>query len=113
MARLIIFANGLVPDLESARHLFRPGDVLYAVDGGTRHALALGLMPSVVIGDLDSLTQDDRQCLDAGGVEIKAIDPMESESPKTRSARSSILGRGRFSLGSISRQDSYLRIWSL
>jgi len=71
MARLIIFANGLVPDLESARHLFRPGDVLYAVDGGTRHALALGLMPSVVIGDLDSLTQDDRQCLDAGGVEIQ------------------------------------------
>ena len=50
--------------------------------------------------------------VDEGGVEIKAIDPMESESPKTRSASASILGRGRFSLGSISRQDYLIHIWS-
>jgi thiamine pyrophosphokinase len=70
MARLIIFANGFLPDLESARRLIQPGDVLYAADGGTRHALAFGLVPSVVIGDLDSLTLGDRKALDAGGVEI-------------------------------------------
>jgi thiamine pyrophosphokinase len=71
MARLIIFANGLVPELESARHLIQPGDILLAADGGTRHALALGFLPSVVIGDLDSLTSDDRRQLDAGGVEVQ------------------------------------------
>jgi thiamine pyrophosphokinase len=71
MARLIIFANGLVPDLASVRHLFQPGDILYAADGGTHYALALGLMPSVVIGDLDSLTRADRQQLDARGIEIQ------------------------------------------
>ena len=61
MSRAIIFANGLVPDLESARRLIQPGDTLIAVDGGTHHALAMGFMPSVVIGDLDSLTVEDRQ----------------------------------------------------
>jgi thiamine pyrophosphokinase len=71
MARLIIFANGILPDLESARQLIQPGDSLYAADGGTRHALALGLLPSVVIGDLDSLTPDDRQRLEAGGARIQ------------------------------------------
>ena len=71
MARLIIFANGLVPDLEAARHLFQPDDILYAADGGTQHALALGLMPSVIIGDLDSLTRDDRRKLEASEVEIQ------------------------------------------
>jgi thiamine pyrophosphokinase len=71
MARLIIFANGLVPDLAAARHLFQSGDILYAADGGTHHALALGLMPSVVIGDLDSLTREDRHQLDARDVEIQ------------------------------------------
>lgn len=71
MARLIIFANGILPDLESARQLIQPGDSLYAADGGTRHALALGLLPSVVIGDLDSLTLDDRQRLEAGGARIQ------------------------------------------
>ena len=71
MARLIIFANGLVPNLDSARHLIRPGDVLYAADGGTRHVLALGLIPSVVIGDLDSLKPEERELLEARGVEIQ------------------------------------------
>jgi thiamine pyrophosphokinase len=71
MARLIIFANGLVSDLESARRLIQPGDLLYAADGGTRHALALGLFPSVVIGDLDSLTPVERQGLEARAVDIK------------------------------------------
>ena len=71
MARLIIFANGRLPELESARHLIQSGDVIYAADGGTRHALALGMLPSVVIGDLDSLTPEDRKRLDAGGVAIR------------------------------------------
>jgi len=71
MPRLIIFANGLVPDLESARHILQAGDVLYAADGGTRHAMALGLLPSRVIGDLDSLASDDRRKLAAGDVEVQ------------------------------------------
>jgi thiamine pyrophosphokinase len=69
--RLIIFANGILPELESARRLIQAGDILIAADGGTRHILALGLFPSIVIGDLDSLSQDDRRRLDAKGVEIQ------------------------------------------
>jgi thiamine pyrophosphokinase len=69
MARCaVIFVNGFLPDIESVRQLIRPGDMLLAADGGTRHALALGLTPSVVIGDLDSLTADERRRVeDAGG----------------------------------------------
>ena len=58
---LILFANGLLPEIPAARRLIHPGDTIIAVDGGTQHALALGLMPSVIIGDLDSLTPADRQ----------------------------------------------------
>ena len=61
MSRAVIFVNGHIPDLEPVRHLIRPGDTLLAADGGTRHALALGLTPSIIIGDLDSLTEDDRR----------------------------------------------------
>ena len=70
MSRAVIFANGLVPELESARRLIQPGDTLLAADGGTHHALALGLVPSVVIGDLDSLTVDDRQRTMEKGVHL-------------------------------------------
>ncbi len=60
MARAIIFANGSLMDPETVRRFLRPDDLLIAADGGTRHALALGLTPSVIIGDLDSLSAGDR-----------------------------------------------------
>lgn len=53
--RIIIFANGDLPDLEKARALLREHDFIIAADGGTRHALALGLTPNIIVGDLDSL----------------------------------------------------------
>ncbi len=53
--RIIIFANGNLPNLEKARALIRPDDFILCADGGTRHALALGLTPNVIVGDMDSL----------------------------------------------------------
>ena len=53
--RAIIFVNGDLPNPDAARKLLRDEDYIVAADGGTRHALKLGLLPSVIIGDLDSL----------------------------------------------------------
>ena len=53
--RIIIFANGDLPNKEKARALLRDDDFIIAADGGTRHALALGFTPNIIIGDLDSL----------------------------------------------------------
>ena len=58
MSRIIILANGYLPDLEKARAIIRADDTLIAADGGTRHALALGLKPDLIIGDLDSITEE-------------------------------------------------------
>ncbi len=56
--RIIIFANGNLPNLEKARTLLRPDDFILCADGGTRHALALGLTPNVIVGDMDSLPEN-------------------------------------------------------
>jgi thiamine pyrophosphokinase len=53
--RIIIFANGDLPNKEKARAILREDDFIIAADGGTHHALALGRTPDVIIGDLDSL----------------------------------------------------------
>ncbi|MEN9562177.1 MAG: Thiamine pyrophosphokinae, partial [Chloroflexota bacterium] len=53
--RIIIFANGNLPNLEKARQLIRPDDFILCADGGTRHAIALGFTPNAIIGDMDSL----------------------------------------------------------
>jgi thiamine pyrophosphokinase len=59
MPRIILFANGIIPSLESARSLLLPDDFLLGVDAGTHHIFALDLQPHLVIGDLDSLDEDE------------------------------------------------------
>ncbi len=78
--RIIVFANGIIenPAAEAARWV-RPGDCAVAADGGTRHALAAGLMPAHVIGDLDSLSPDQRARLEAAGTTLHAHPPAKDE----------------------------------
>lgn len=59
-ARALIFANGSLPNLAAARRLLQPDTLILAADGGARHALALGLVPAFIIGDLDSLSEEDK-----------------------------------------------------
>jgi len=71
MHRIIIFANGELPYLEKARLLLHPKDYVICADGGTHHALALGLKPNLVIGDMDSIARDQFQELQKAGVAIE------------------------------------------
>jgi thiamine pyrophosphokinase len=70
MSRAVIFANGLIADIESARRLLREDDFLIAADGGTRHLLRLGLIPSFIIGDLDSLNETEQKKVTTGGARV-------------------------------------------
>jgi len=70
LSRIIIFANGYLPDLEKARSIIRADDTLIAADGGTRHVLALGLKPDLIIGDLDSITEGERRKMESDEVKI-------------------------------------------
>ena len=70
MPRILIFANGALPDIQKARALIHPDDIILCADGGTRHALALGVIPSLVIGDFDSLSDEERIKAEKAGAKI-------------------------------------------
>jgi thiamine pyrophosphokinase len=69
-SRIVIFANGHLPNPEAARALLRPDDILLGADGGTRHILDLGLTPALVVGDMDSVEPDTLKRLEKSGVMI-------------------------------------------
>ncbi|HBV97944.1 MAG: hypothetical protein JL50_01465 [Peptococcaceae bacterium BICA1-7] len=50
--RCVILASGPVENYEGIK--ISEGDTVIAVDGGTRHAKMLGVVPHAVIGDMDS-----------------------------------------------------------
>ena len=77
--RAVVFANGELPDAQGARDLLRPDDLIIAADGGTRHALATGVIPDMIIGDLDSLLANDRARVEAAGSRIISFSPRKDE----------------------------------
>lgn len=79
MPRAIIFVNGELPDLGAARSILKPDDVLIAADGGARHALKLGVIPTVIIGDLDSLSEAEVRVFTEMGVHILRYPPSKDE----------------------------------
>jgi thiamine pyrophosphokinase len=70
MSRTVIFANGELADPGMVRSLLLPGDRILCANGGTRHVLALGFTPDLIIGDLDSLNADDRRQIEASAVSM-------------------------------------------
>jgi thiamine pyrophosphokinase len=63
LPRIIIFANGELPDLNKARALIQSNDYIICADGGTRHALALAIKPNLIVGDMDSTETEQLQSL--------------------------------------------------
>ncbi|MCJ7616129.1 MAG: thiamine diphosphokinase, partial [Desulfobacterales bacterium] len=68
--RAIIFANGVLNNIRDVRDIILPDDLIIAADGGTTHCRALGIKPSIVIGDLDSLDPDYLKTLQKSDTEI-------------------------------------------
>jgi thiamine pyrophosphokinase len=71
MPRIVIFANGELPDLEAARALLKENDYLIAADGGANHLMKMSIMPAVLIGDLDSVDEDTLFKLTSAEVKIE------------------------------------------
>lgn len=66
----VIFANGELDHPEAARALITRSSLIIAADGGSRHCQALGIIPHILIGDMDSIEPELLQEYEIAGVEI-------------------------------------------
>jgi thiamine pyrophosphokinase len=69
--RATIFLNGL-PDSEPLIHTVAGrANLVVAADGGARYALAAGLVPDLIVGDMDSLGEDLARKIEDRGAELQ------------------------------------------
>ncbi len=69
--RAVIFVNGVIADPVRLRRWVRDDDYLVAADGGAHHCLAMGRLPHVVVGDLDSIAPALVEALAGQGVAME------------------------------------------
>ena len=90
--RAVIFANGVFSHPEIDRARLRSDDWLIAVNGGARHGQALGLTPAVLIGDFDSIKNQERQALDQQGVTMVSYPACKDETDLELALRYAVEG---------------------
>ena len=77
--RAIIFANGLMEGWPEKFDLFPDVDFIIAADGGLKHCTKKGIVPHLVIGDMDSADPDELADLEKTGVEVNRFPARKDE----------------------------------
>ncbi len=76
---IVIVANSPTFAAAPFRGLLESADLLIAVDGGGNALAAAGIVPQLVVGDLDSLAETARQQFAAAGAEIREYPAAKDE----------------------------------
>jgi thiamine pyrophosphokinase len=69
--RAVLFVNGDVKNYTLVQKILLPDDFIIAVDGGLRHVNALHLTPDLLMGDLDSVSEEEVADLRVLGVQVE------------------------------------------
>ncbi len=59
--RAVIIANGFHPSSKLVRSYIRDADLIICADGGANFARKAGIVPDIIIGDLDSITKETKR----------------------------------------------------
>ena len=71
MERTVVIVSGGGAPRPGVRALVPPGALVIAADRGVDHALALGLVPDVAVGDFDSVSEAGLERAVAAGAEVR------------------------------------------
>lgn len=79
MSRAIVFLNGELSDKSFYKGFIQPGDRIFCADGGSEHARSLGLVPELILGDIDSSSEKTVHYFESLGVPVMRLSPVKDE----------------------------------
>ena len=77
--RAVIISNGKVKIPEFFIKLIKKSDYIIAANGGSKHAKNFGLIPDLIIGDLDSISKKDYVYFQKKGSDFRKFDPIKDK----------------------------------
>ncbi|MDR1204390.1 MAG: thiamine diphosphokinase [Peptococcaceae bacterium] len=90
LEKCVIFAGGDLERPEVVKGRLTGREYVLAADGGARYALALGLTPRKVVGDMDTLGEDELRKLREMGSEILVFPKEKDESDTLLALRDAV-----------------------
>lgn len=73
--RYIIISNGSIKDYDFYRRIISSDDYIICADGGAKHLIRMDIIPNVIIGDLDSINEEDKKEFIEKKVEFQKFPP--------------------------------------
>ena len=77
--RAVIISHGKVINKEFFKKMIKESDYVIAANGGSKHAKSFGLIPDVIIGDLDSISKKDYLFFLNNGSNFKKYPPIKDK----------------------------------
>ena len=77
--RAVIISHGKVINKEFFIKMIKESDYVIAANGGSKHAKSFGLIPDVIIGDLDSISKKDYLFFLNNGSDFKKYSPIKDK----------------------------------
>jgi thiamine pyrophosphokinase len=93
MKHALIVGGGPVDLNQLSLELANHPDLIIAADSGGKYLLELGVLPEVLVGDNDSIPEETRVQLIAGGIEVRDFPP-EKDQTDLELALDLVLSRG-------------------
>lgn len=76
--KTILFLNGDLPSVKTIKKYCKTGDFVICADGGANGIAKAGIVPNIILGDLDSITAANLNYFRKKGVEIRKISEQET-----------------------------------
>lgn len=91
--KALIVANGNINNINLLKQLKKEYDFILAADGGTNHCIKAGILPDLIIGDLDSISDNTLRISREKNIPIEKF-PTKKDSTDTELSINYLISKG-------------------